>query len=63
MSSIDDADHICPEGLFIYVGNAVNIQGLEGGGDSVNGNAASKKAFKQRATLDESIHVEHGRDS
>ena len=61
MSSIDDADRLCTEGYWIELGNAANIQDLEEeeGGEFING----KKVFKQRAQLNESIHVEHGRDT
>ncbi|EJK73699.1 hypothetical protein THAOC_04662 [Thalassiosira oceanica] len=49
---------------WIELGNAVNIEYIEGDGDCVAvGVGARKKALKQRAILDETIHVEHGRDT
>ncbi|EJK77406.1 hypothetical protein THAOC_00768 [Thalassiosira oceanica] len=57
MSSAVDTDRLCAGGFWIELGNAVNIGVIDGDG------GASKKAFKDRAQLNESIHVEHGRNT
>ncbi|EJK67029.1 hypothetical protein THAOC_11984, partial [Thalassiosira oceanica] len=64
MTSAGDVGSLCAGGYWIELGNAVNIESIEGDDDCVAvGVGARKKALKQRAILDETIHVEHGRDT
>ena len=60
MSSNRLVTDLCPKGYWLEIRKAINIVG---DGESNNGIEVDKKNFRKRADLDESLFVEHGRDS
>ena len=51
---------LCPKGYWVEIRKAINTVG---DGESSNGIEADKKNFRRRAGLDDSLLVEHWRDS
>ena len=51
---------LCPKGHWLEIRQAINTVG---DGEGSNGIEADKKTFRKQVGLDDSLLVEHGRDS